>query len=536
MIYWYFSNPYYFAVIAIAAYHSIRFSHLVRILIASAVLLVCSTLHAQNECATTGINNLQVIRTTRDANNVVHQTLCFNPVDGSEIKPYINTFSGILGIYNHNGIFWAGSQATPSTPTITASEASGIGTGVCRFEVAPLYNAAESTNLVTNSMGYRVYEPTAKCFGYDNRQNVTFGTAPMYSELVMGYNAGELTAVGINLWAQTFGNPIPDSTTAGSNFLWVGAPVTATKMPAAGGDQIALAGVVSTTDKVDNNGSPSAIVGVDGEANLNNTTMTGTFTGAFGGAFGAHITRAASTAHVAIAGAIHAFGFGNTSSSGGGADKIYTILVEQPGASLGGETAAIYTHGNILFDQNGSIYAHTSGTTGGPTEQLRFIGNALGLGASTFNLCSPLANCGLGFNSNPHGYLYLGIAATNNYFFNPITPAALRQININDPGRNAGLVFSSTNTADTQYMTCGTTSTCAKTNQTTWITVNGGPVSLVAGALTITSLPFTSSTSYICSPDDSTGINGIDVVYVSGSSVTFNGTGTDSIRYQCSGN
>lgn len=83
---------------------------------------------------------------------------------------------------------------------------------------------------------------------------------------------------------------------------------------------------------------------------------------------------------------------------------------------------------------------------------------------------------------------------------------------------------------------CSTTSTCAKTVITSPITVKGGPILLSTGTLTITSLPFTSSTSYVCSPDDSTGINGIDVVYNSGSSVTFNGTGTDSIRYSCIGN
>lgn len=87
----------------------------------------------------------------------------------------------------------------------------------------------------------------------------------------------------------------------------------------------------------------------------------------------------------------------------------------------------------------------------------------------------------------------------------------------------------------TVFENCGTTTTCAKTVAPLPIIVNGGPISLVAGTLTITALPFTSSTSYVCNADDSTGINGIDVVYVSGSSVTFNGTGTDSIRYQCQG-
>jgi hypothetical protein len=85
------------------------------------------------------------------------------------------------------------------------------------------------------------------------------------------------------------------------------------------------------------------------------------------------------------------------------------------------------------------------------------------------------------------------------------------------------------------FETCGTTTTCAKTQVTATIILNGGPIALSGGTITITSLPFTSSTSYVCSADDSTGINGIDVVYNSGSSVTFNGTGTDSIRYTCQG-
>jgi len=90
--------------------------------------------------------------------------------------------------------------------------------------------------------------------------------------------------------------------------------------------------------------------------------------------------------------------------------------------------------------------------------------------------------------------------------------------------------------AYTKFMNCGTTSTCAQTTQTLFIVVNGGPVSLSGGTLTVTSMPFTSSTSYVCSIDDSTGANNTQAVYNSGSSVTFNGSGTDTIRYTCIGN
>jgi hypothetical protein len=68
--------------------------------------------------------------------------------------------------------------------------------------------------------------------------------------------------------------------------------------------------------------------------------------------------------------------------------------------------------------------------------------------------------------------------------------------------------------------------------------VNGSG-SLSGGTLVVTltgSAVFSSSSSYVCSPDDSTGINGIEVTYTSGSSFTLTGTGTDSVRYTCVGN
>lgn len=95
--------------------------------------------------------------------------------------------------------------------------------------------------------------------------------------------------------------------------------------------------------------------------------------------------------------------------------------------------------------------------------------------------------------------------------------------------------FSNTSTFNI-LQACGITSTCAKSLIFGPISVIGGPVALVAGTLTITSLPFSSSTSYVCTPDDSTGINGFDVIYNSGNSVTFNGTGTDTFRFHCTGN
>ena len=112
----------------------------------------------------------------------------------------------------------------------------------------------------------------------------------------------------------------------------------------------------------------------------------------------------------------------------------------------------------------------------------------------------------------------------------PQTWTAEQQINTLRVG-SAGTPFN-----NQQFLDCGTGTSCAQTAQPSFITVKGGPVALVSGAITITALPFTNSTSYVCVPSDSTGANHLNVVYNGGASVTFKGTGNDMIRYVCTGN
>jgi hypothetical protein len=84
---------------------------------------------------------------------------------------------------------------------------------------------------------------------------------------------------------------------------------------------------------------------------------------------------------------------------------------------------------------------------------------------------------------------------------------------------------------------CGTSTTCAQTAEPLPFGIFGGPIALSSGTITITALPFTSSTSYTCTATDvTTGTNIVTpTTYTSGSNVTFTGTGTDSIRYSCIG-
>jgi hypothetical protein len=87
---------------------------------------------------------------------------------------------------------------------------------------------------------------------------------------------------------------------------------------------------------------------------------------------------------------------------------------------------------------------------------------------------------------------------------------------------------------------CGTTSTCSAARKTAALIVRGSVAFPTATTVTVTSLPFTSSSSYSCTAGDQTNPAGVinATIYTSGSSVTFtetNGGNTDTIRYICVG-
>jgi hypothetical protein len=87
---------------------------------------------------------------------------------------------------------------------------------------------------------------------------------------------------------------------------------------------------------------------------------------------------------------------------------------------------------------------------------------------------------------------------------------------------------------------CGTTSTCSAARKTAALIVRGSVAFPTAATVTVTSLPFTSSSSYSCTAGDQTDPAGVinATTYTSGSSVTFtetNGGNTDTIRYICVG-
>ena len=84
--------------------------------------------------------------------------------------------------------------------------------------------------------------------------------------------------------------------------------------------------------------------------------------------------------------------------------------------------------------------------------------------------------------------------------------------------------------------TCGTTTTCSNTAQTSARIVHGN-VALSGGSAVIGSMtPWTATTSFDCTGTDKTSAASVRIVNTSTTSITISGTGTDVIAYTCVGN
>ncbi len=85
---------------------------------------------------------------------------------------------------------------------------------------------------------------------------------------------------------------------------------------------------------------------------------------------------------------------------------------------------------------------------------------------------------------------------------------------------------------------CGTTNVCSPTSPVPTSQIVFGTLQLLNGSKSLTGIspPFRSATSFNCVANDVTNqANGVNAVPISGSSVSFTGTGTDTVSYQCVG-
>lgn len=131
------------------------------------------------------------------------------------------------------------------------------------------------------------------------------------------------------------------------------------------------------------------------------------------------------------------------------------------------------------------------------------------------------------------GALSAGLSASQINLYSGANVATMTWLAQNATGNP---LLSTSNTASIKFLDCSTTSTCAQSSVSSPVfLIKGGPIALSGGTIAIGSLPFASSASYVCNVNDVTATNAVQVVYTSGTTVTFNGTTTDSIRYICWG-
>lgn len=104
------------------------------------------------------------------------------------------------------------------------------------------------------------------------------------------------------------------------------------------------------------------------------------------------------------------------------------------------------------------------------------------------------------------------------------------------PNGTGGALSTTGCTSPQKVNTCGTTTSCSNTVQSSPRIV-WGAVTLASGTATVTGMTaWTSTASFTCTGNDATEANPVKIVNASTTSIKVAGTGSDTINYQCVGN
>lgn len=185
---------------------------------------------------------------------------------------------------------------------------------------------------------------------------------------------------------------------------------------------------------------------------------------------------------------------------------------------------------------NGQGLAYQIGT--GTTPTTTFSGGGVVLNGSEGNQITwTLGGTTWSWNMAPAGNFYVH-DGTNNKF--PLSIA---------PNATAALLISGSTSAFTGNVTmAGDVLATGRGSMPVYIATGAsfaaphqviGTIALSSGSATVTfsgNAAFTSSTSYACTANDTTAANAVRVNQTAGTSVTFVGTGTDTVQYACTGN
>ncbi|WP_230953524.1 hypothetical protein [Burkholderia cepacia] len=180
--------------------------------------------------------------------------------------------------------------------------------------------------------------------------------------------------------------------------------------------------------------------------------------------------------------------------------------------------------------RNGQADAFVIGT--GTTPPITFYGGGVVLAGSEGNQVTwTLGGQTWSWNMASGGNFYVH-DGTNNKFPLAITPNSTASLTIGAASSSFTGSVSSTGTGTMPLY--GTTGTGVNAPHKVI-----GSVALSSGSATVTlsgSAVFTSSGSYVCTANDTTAANAVKVGQTSGTSITFTGTGTDTVQFACTGN
>lgn len=236
-------------------------------------------------------------------------------------------------------------------------------------------------------------------------------------------------------------------------------------------------------------------------------------------------------------------GGADTLTLNGGSGNWYSLLIIE--ISGNATSSCLDIHGN---NSGNSSSASATGSGGVSTTDIVLGGFAQGSTSATYTAGTGQTNIDTVNGS-------FGITSNDNYandILSSGTPVATSTLSASGNwGALVGAFKITSATATASFInpfinghaeieSCGTTTTCGQTQIFTPF-VLFGTVALASGSpstATLSNLPFTSSTTYVCIPNDqTTAANGIKAVNSSGSSVVFTGPNTvsDTVGYDCIG-
>lgn len=259
-----------------------------------------------------------------------------------------NAFTGANTMGKLNAIRYVdGVQFT--TIDLAVADCAGV---PCTVIIPSTYAGAESSHLVTSTLGYTFYKPVANESVFDNRY-ATGTSRPNYSYSFNGQNLGQLSRYGVT---QSCASAVDSC---------VGATITnfiSGTMPANNGTQTGAVSIAAVTGTITRGASLARVVAHEGYVSLDATVADTPFADVRGFSSSINIDRSTSVQGTVTAAGYTAAAHTNISTSGATIQFAYGFdgQLQTVGTS---RNYSYHSVGNFLFENQASIWAVDSGGT-----------------------------------------------------------------------------------------------------------------------------------------------------------------------------